>query len=74
MRSIIFINQKGQVVYPIVFAHPARVDNMSQIVLGVRDNKIGVHNRVIAIAGYCFASRRNPCSLLDSLESSFSSR
>ncbi len=38
------LNQKGQVVYPIVLTYPARIDNMGQIVFGVRDNKIGVCN------------------------------
>ena len=38
------LNQKGQVVYPIVFAYPARIDNVRQIVFGIRDNKIGVPN------------------------------
>ena len=36
------LNQKGQVVYPIVFTYPARIDNVRQIIFGVRDNKIGV--------------------------------
>ena len=39
-----FLNQKGQVVYPIVFIYPARIDNMGQIVFGVRNNKVGVRN------------------------------
>jgi len=38
------LNQKGQVVYPIVFTYPARIDDMGQIVFGVRDNKIGMRN------------------------------
>jgi hypothetical protein len=36
------LNQKGQVVYPIVLTYPARIDNVRQIIFGVRDNKIGV--------------------------------
>jgi hypothetical protein len=38
------LNQKGQVVYPIVFTYPARIYNMGQIVFSVRDNKIGVRH------------------------------
>ncbi len=38
------LNQKRQVVYPIVFAYSARIDNVGQIVFGVCDNKIGVRN------------------------------
>ena len=36
--------QEGQVVDPIVFTNPAWIDNVGQIVFGVRDNKIGVGN------------------------------
>jgi len=38
------VNQKGQVVYPVVFTYPARIDDMGQIVFGVRDNKIGMRD------------------------------
>jgi len=38
------LDQQGQVVNPIVFTDPARVDNMSQIVSRVGHNKIGVRN------------------------------
>src|SRR5712664_3761267 len=68
------LNQKRQVVYPIVFTNPARIDDMGQIVFGVCDNKIGVRNRIVAAAGRCFAGQRNPRGLLDRLESSFGSR
>jgi hypothetical protein len=36
------LNQKRQVVYPIVLTYPARIDNVRKIIFGVRDNKIGV--------------------------------
>ena len=38
------LNQKGQVVHPIAFINSARIDNMGQVVFGVRDDKIGVRN------------------------------
>ena len=38
------LNQKWQVVYPIVFTYPARINNMGQIVFRIRDDKIGVRN------------------------------
>jgi len=38
------LNQKGQVVYPIFFTYPARVDDMGQIVFGIGDNIISVRN------------------------------
>ena len=68
------LNQKGQVVYPIVFTDPARIDHVGQIVFGVRENKIGVRNRIVAVTRPCFVGRRNPRSLLNRLESSFGSR
>jgi hypothetical protein len=36
--------QERQVVDPIVFTNPAWVDNVAQVVFGIRDNKIGVGN------------------------------
>ena len=36
------LNQKRQVVYPIVLTYPARIDNVRQIIFGVCNNKIGV--------------------------------
>jgi len=45
---------------------------MGQIVFCVRDNKIGVPNRIVAGPG--FLGRRNACSLLDCFESNFGSR
>jgi hypothetical protein len=47
-------------MYPVVFTYPARIDHMGQIVLGVRHNKIGVRDRVVAVTGSCFVRRRNP--------------
>ena len=47
---------------------------MGQIVFCVRDNKIGVPNRIVAIAGHRFLGWRNARSLLDCFESSFGSR
>ena len=38
------LNQKRQVVYPIVFTYPAGINNMGQIVFRIRDDKIGVRN------------------------------
>src|SRR5260370_555471 len=35
------LNQKGQVVYPIFFTYPARVDDMGQIVFGIGEKKEG---------------------------------
>ena len=47
---------------------------MGQIVFCVRDNKIGVPNRIVAVAGRSFLGRRNPRNLLGRRESSFGSR
>ena len=47
---------------------------MGQIVFCVRDNKIGVPNRIVAIAEPRFLGWRNARSLLDCFESSFGSR
>ena len=55
---------------PIVFAHPARIDNMGQIVFGVRDNKIGVGNSVVP-GRPGLLGQRNARSFLDRLKSSF---
>ena len=47
---------------------------MGQIIFGVRDNKIGVPNRIVAVAGPRFLGRSNARSLLDCFESSLGSR
>src|SRR5215470_3945607 len=73
-RDPSLLNQKRQIVYPIVFTNPARIDDMGQIVFCVRDNKIGVPNRIVAIAEPRFLGWRNARSLLDCFESSFGSR
>lgn len=39
-------------MYPIVFPHPARIDNMRQIVLRVRHNKIGMGNGIAAVSRF----------------------
>lgn len=72
-RDPSLLNQKRQVVYPIFFTYPARVDDMGQIVFCVRDNKIGVPNRIVAVAGPRFLRRRNARGRLDCFESSFGS-
>jgi hypothetical protein len=46
---------------------------MGQIIFGVRDNKIGVPNRIVAVAGPRFPRPRNACGRLDCFESSFGS-
>ena len=48
------LNQKRQVVYPIVLAYAARINDMGQVIFGVRHNKIGVGNRIIAVVGLRF--------------------
>jgi hypothetical protein len=57
-RDPSLLNQKRQVVYPIVFTNPARIDDMGQIVFCVRDNKIGVPNRIVAVAAQCVTTPR----------------
>lgn len=52
------LDQKGQVVYPIVFTYPAGINHMRQIVPGVRDNKVGVRNGIVAGNRSC--SRSGP--------------
>ena len=52
------LDQKGQVVYPIVFTYPAGINHMRQIVHGVRDNKVGVRNGIVAGNRSC--SRSGP--------------
>jgi hypothetical protein len=47
---------------------------MGQIVFRVRDNKIGVHHCVIAVAGISFPGRRNSGRVLHCMESGFASR
>lgn len=38
------LNQEGQVVDPIVLRNPSGIDYVAQVVLGIRNNKIGVGN------------------------------
>jgi hypothetical protein len=38
------LHEEGQVVDPITFTNSAWIDNVAQVVFGVRDDKIGVHN------------------------------
>jgi hypothetical protein len=37
-------NQEGQVVDPIFLADSAWIDNVAQVIFGIRNNKIGVGN------------------------------
>src|SRR6266478_8848260 len=56
------LNQKRQVVHPIVFTNPARIDYMGQIVFCVRDNKIGVPNRIVPLPGSVFWAGGTPAT------------
>jgi hypothetical protein len=38
------VYQENQIMDPIGFTNPAWVDNVAEVVLGIRDNKIGVAN------------------------------
>src|ERR1700751_1776184 len=69
-----FLKQKPQGMDSNIFTNPARIDDMGQIVLCVRDNKIGVPNRIVAVAGPRLLGWRNARSLLDCFDRSFGSR
>ena len=56
---------------PIVFTYASRINDMGQIVFGVRDNKIGMSHGVISPRGPGLLGRRNARSLLGRVESSF---
>jgi len=55
---------------PIIFANAAWIDNVTQVVSGIRDNKVGVGNRIVPVARVRLLGYRNPGSLLDCIESS----
>src|SRR3954451_18608234 len=68
------IDQEGQIVYPVVLTHAARIDHVGEIVLRVRHNEIGVCDSIIALARLSFLGGRNSDRFLNRAQSGFISR
>lgn len=68
------LNQKRQVVHPVLFINPARIDQMCTVVLGVCDNKIRVRNGIVPVGSSHFPGSGNCGGPFYCLDRGFGSR
>ena len=55
------VDQKRQVVHPVIFTYAAGIDNMCEIILAESEDKICVGNRIVALRRPRFRGNGNPC-------------
>src|SRR5262249_3224697 len=66
-------DQVEQVVCPVVLSHPARIDEVSEIVFGVGENKRRVTDFIVFTRECCFSGKWNPRTPLGRVDGDFAS-